>query len=78
MFGRYRSYTSYSEENGKLIPSKEPFEKDVKFVVTDKLVLVPLETGKKMLDEYEKKLKTESESESDTKESTTLPRIQAK
>lgn len=74
MFARYRSYTSYSEENGKLVPSKEPDEKDVKFKMSDKLVLVPLEAGKKMLDEYEKKLK----SESDTKESTTLPRIQAK
>jgi hypothetical protein len=74
MFARYRSYTSYSEENGKLVPSKEPLEKDVKFVVTDKLVLVPLEAGKKMLDEYEKKLK----SESDIKESTSLPRIQSK
>lgn len=74
MFARYRSYTSYSEENGKLVPSKEPLEKDVKFVVTDKLVLVPLEAGKKMLDEYEKKLK----SESDIKESTSLPRIQEK
>jgi hypothetical protein len=74
MFARYRSYTSYSEENGKLVPSKEPLEKDVKFVVTDKLVLVPLEAGKKMLDEYEKKLKSETEQ----KESTSLPRIQAK
>lgn len=74
MFGRYRSYTSYSEENGKLIPSKEPFEKDVKFALTDKLVLVPLETGKKMLDEYEKKLKSESEQN----ELTSLTSIQAK
>jgi hypothetical protein len=74
MFARYRSYTSYSEENGKLVPSKEPLEKDVKFVVTDKLVLVPLEAGKKMLDEYEKKLK----SDADIKESTSLPRIQSK
>lgn len=61
MFGRYRSYTSYSEENGKLIASKEPFEKDVKFVITDKLVLVPLEVGKKMLDNQEKNLKSDTE-----------------
>lgn len=66
MFGRYRSYTSYSEENGKLIPSKEPYEKDVKNELTDKLVLVPIEAGKKILEEYEKKLK----SEADKKEST--------
>jgi hypothetical protein len=61
MFGRYRSYTSYSEENGKLIPSKEPEEKDVKFKMTDKLVLVPLEAGKKILDDYEKKLKYDAD-----------------
>ncbi len=24
MFSRYRSYTTYSEENGKLVPSIEP------------------------------------------------------
>jgi hypothetical protein len=24
MFSRYRSYTCYSEENGKLVPSVEP------------------------------------------------------
>jgi hypothetical protein len=24
MFSRYRSYTTYSEENGKLVPSVEP------------------------------------------------------
>ncbi len=66
MFGRYRSYTSYSEENGRLIPSKEPYEKDAKFELSDKLVLVPIESGKKILEEYEKKLK----SETDKKEST--------
>lgn len=74
MFGRYRSYTSYSEENGKLIPSKEPLDKDVKLIMTDKLVLVPIEAGKKMLEEYEKKLKSDTEQ----KESTNLPSIQAK
>ncbi len=26
MFSRYRSYTTYSEENGKLVPSVEPIE----------------------------------------------------
>jgi hypothetical protein len=74
MFARYRSYTSYSEENGKLVPSKEPLENDVKYQMNDKLVLVPLEAGKIMLKEYEKKLKSETEQ----KESTSLPRIQAK
>jgi hypothetical protein len=74
MFARYRSYTSYSEENGKLVPSKEPLENDVKYQMNDKLVLVPLEAGKIMLKEYEKKLKSETEQ----KESSNLPRIQAK
>ncbi len=74
MFARYRSYTSYSEENGKLVPSKEPDEKDVKFKMSEKLVLVPLEDGKKMLEEYEKKLKTDAEQ----KETTSFPPIQAK
>ena len=59
MFSRHRSYTSYSEENGKLIPSKEPEEKDVKYQLDENVVLVPLETGKIMLEEYEKKLKSE-------------------
>jgi hypothetical protein len=74
MFARYRSYTSYSEENGKLVPSKEPDEKDAKFKMSDKLVLVPLEAGKKMLEEYEKKLKSGTEQ----KETTSFPPIQAK
>lgn len=26
MFSRYRSYTTYSEENGRLVPSVEPIE----------------------------------------------------
>jgi len=26
MFSRYRSYTTYSEENGKLVPLVEPIE----------------------------------------------------
>jgi hypothetical protein len=32
MISRYRSYTSYSDENGKLVPSIEPF--DNKLVVS--------------------------------------------
>lgn len=75
MFARYRSYTSYSEENGKLIPSKEPLESEVKFRISDNLVLVPLESGKKILDEYEKKLKSEADKQ---KESNNFPPIQAK
>jgi hypothetical protein len=59
VFSRYRSYTSYSEENGNLIPAKEPEEKDIKYKLEDNLVLVPLEQGKKILEEYEKKLKSE-------------------
>jgi hypothetical protein len=61
MFSRYRSYTSYSEENGRLIPAIEPQEKDVKFELSDKLVLVDIKTGKKILEEYEKKLKSEAD-----------------
>ena len=56
LISRSRSYTSYSEENGKLIPSKEPFEKDVQFKLTDTLVLVQLDNGKKMIEKNEKKL----------------------
>jgi hypothetical protein len=63
VFSRYRSYTSYSEENGKLIPAKEPEENIVKVVLNDNLVLVPLEQGKKILEEYEKKLKSEAPKE---------------
>ena len=69
MFSRYRSYTSYSEENGKLIPSKEPEEKDVKYELDENLVLMPLETGKIMLKEYEKKLKSEADKKETTKSS---------
>jgi hypothetical protein len=61
MFARYRSYTSYSEENGKLIPAKEPEEKDIKYQLNDKLVLVDVKTGKILLEEYEKKLKLEAD-----------------
>jgi hypothetical protein len=59
MFSRYRSYTSYSEENGRLVPSKEPEEKDAKYTLNEKLVLVDIKTGKVLLEEYEKKLKSE-------------------
>jgi hypothetical protein len=68
MFARHRSYTSYSEENGKLIPSKEPEEKDVIYKLDDKLILVDIKTGKIILEEYEKKLK----SEADKKESSNI------
>jgi hypothetical protein len=61
MFARYRSYTSYSEENGKLIPAKEPYENEVKFELNEKLVLVDVKTGKILLEEYEKKLKSEAD-----------------
>jgi hypothetical protein len=74
MFARYRSYTSYSEENGKLVPSKEPLETDVKYQMSDKLVLVPLETGQKILEKYEKKLK----SDADKKVLASFPSIHAK
>lgn len=61
MFSRYRSYTSYSEENGKLVPCKEPEVSEVKFPVNEKLVLVDVKTGKILLEEYEKKLKLEAD-----------------
>jgi hypothetical protein len=57
MFARYRSYTSYSEENGKLIPSKEPLEVDIKFEMNEKLVLV--KGNETILEDVEKKLKPE-------------------
>lgn len=75
VFSRYRSYTSYSEENGNLIPAKEPEEKDVKFILNDKLVLVELEKGKKILEGYEKKLKSGVDKQ---KESSKFPPIQSK
>ena len=59
MFSRYRSYTSYSEENGKLVPCKEPLETEAKFAVNEKLVLVDAKTGQIVLEESEKKLKSE-------------------
>ena len=56
---RYRSYTSYSEENGKLVPSIEPQEKDAKYTMTDKLLLVDRVNGTIIGMEGVKKLKTE-------------------
>jgi hypothetical protein len=35
MFSRYRSYTSYSEENGKLVPSIEPMENTTLLKIAD-------------------------------------------
>jgi hypothetical protein len=61
MFSRYRSYTSYSEENGKLVPCKEPDESEAKFIINEKLVLVEAKTGKILLEEYQKKLKSEAD-----------------
>jgi len=63
MFGRYRSYTSYSEENGILVPSKEPLEKDVK--LTDNLIVISLEATIKIID---KTLKEEISIEKTSKE----------
>jgi hypothetical protein len=62
MFARYRSYTSYSEENGKLVPSKEPLETDIKFEMNEKLVLVKGDINKTIFEEDdEKKLKSEAD-----------------
>lgn len=38
--GRYRSYTAYSEENGKLVPSIEPQEKNVKCNVLENVTII--------------------------------------
>ena len=58
--GRYRSYTSYSEENGKLVPSKEPLERDSKFNVVEGVSIVDRLTGQKWpIIAEEKKLKPE-------------------
>ncbi len=48
MIKRYRGYTSYSEENGKLVPSIEPFEKDVKIQVTEEQIKKTIEDQKKL------------------------------
>ena len=57
---RYRSYTTYSEENWNLVPSIEPYEKDAKYTMNDKLCLVERVTGKIIGLEGEKKLKLEA------------------
>jgi hypothetical protein len=64
MCSRYRSYTSYSEENGKLVPSKEPEEKDAKYTLNERLVLVDIKTGQILLEE--KKLKSEEDAKKPT------------
>lgn len=66
MFSRYRSYTSYSEENGKLVPAKEPLERDVKYIAVEKVVIVDRKTGEKWPIGEEKKLKSENEQKEDT------------
>ena len=74
--GRYRSYTSYSEENGKLVPAIEPQEKDVKYKVVEGVSIVDRITGQKWpIIPDEKKLKSEVEKQ---KESSNFPPIQAK
>ena len=50
---RYRSYTTYSEENGKLVPSIEPRE------VIESVKLVDIVTGKEWSSGKEK-LKTDT------------------
>lgn len=59
MAARYRSYTTYSEENGKLVPSIEPQEKDAKYHVLDNIRIVDRVTGEAW-SIGEKKLKTET------------------
>jgi hypothetical protein len=56
---RYRSYTTYSEENGKLVPSIEPQEKDAKYAVIDEVLIVDRISGQKWeMGEQKEKLKT--------------------
>lgn len=49
--GRYRSYTTYSEENGILVPSIEPLEKDMKI---ENVSIVDKITGKIWASDKEK------------------------
>jgi hypothetical protein len=56
---RYRSYTTYSEENGKLVPSIEPQEKDAKYHVLENIRIVDRVTGEAW-SIGEKKLKTDT------------------
>jgi hypothetical protein len=52
MFSRYRSYTTYSEENGRLVPSVEPIE------VKTTTNTLHLSTQPTVEDTAEKKLKS--------------------
>jgi hypothetical protein len=62
MASRHRSYTSYSEENGKLVPSIEPQEKDVKVKgIEDTNTVITINVVKK--DDIKEKLKTLSANE---------------
>ena len=56
---RYRSYTTYSEENGKLVPSIEPHEKDAKYTVLENVTIVDRVTGQAW-NIGEKKLKSDA------------------
>jgi hypothetical protein len=56
---RYRSYTTYSEENGKLVPSIEPLEKDAKYNVLENITIVDRVTGQAW-NIGEKKLKSDT------------------
>ncbi len=74
--GRYRSYTSYSEENGKLVPAIEPQEKDTKYKVVEGVSIVDRITGQKWpIIPDEKKLKSDAVKQ---KESSNFPSIHAK
>ena len=53
MFSRYRSYTTYSEENGKLVPSVEPQLIEVRPTDNTQTLCTSTNTA----DEPEKKLK---------------------
>lgn len=51
---RYRSYTTYSEENGQLVPSIEPQEKNVKCKILENMTIVYRVTDEVMNIEKEK------------------------
>ena len=51
---RYRSYTTYSEENGQLVPSIEPQEKNVKCKILENMTIVYRATDEVMNMEKEK------------------------
>ena len=46
----YRSYTAYSEEDMKLVPSKEPFEKDVIYKIKEGDRVIDIEENRKLLE----------------------------